>query len=241
MEKVQLVCLPFAGGGASFFNEWQLEAKDFDIYGVQLPGREKRFMEPAYTCAHEAAKHVVELLEADTDSTRPTLIFGHSLGAVLAFEVTRLLEKKRFYPIVALVVSGSPDPWTQRDSRASDAQDDDEFIKKVLEFSGYAHAALEEPMMRELLLPTLRADVQMHENYAPLNTQPVQSPVLVLRGDKDSLVSANVVEKWQSASEAEVRFKELCGGHMYFTDKVQPLLDELREYAAIVLEVSEGA
>ncbi|HDY85214.1 MAG TPA: thioesterase [Methylophaga aminisulfidivorans] len=239
MEKIQLICLPFAGGGASIFNEWQPQTMQFDIYGVQLPGREKRFVETPYTCVHEAAQHVVELLIKDTDKTKLTVIFGHSLGAVLAFEVTRLVEQQQLYPNVSLVVSGSPDPWTPRSSRASDEVDDDSFVEKVQAFSGFTHTALEEPMMRELLLPTLRADVQMHEDYRPQNKTPVQSPILVLRGDVDELVSKYDVQQWQHASSERVVFSELSGGHMYFMDDIQPLLAELSDFVKDAMMLGE--
>lgn len=225
MNKVQLICLPFAGAGASFFNEWKGLHESIEIHAVQLPGREKRFLEDPHVDVHRAADEVAESLKQESLRDVPTVIFGHSLGAVLAFEVTKRVEATELYPTLALAASGSPDPWTQRNSRASDLADDDAFIAKVSEFSGYAHEAFEDPMMRELLLPALRADVRMHEDYRPCSDDSLRVPVLTVRGNDDSLVARNQVECWSKATKSSVRHAELSGGHMYFVEQPRPLLD----------------
>lgn len=229
MNTVQLICLPFAGAGASFFNEWQGLHESIAIHAVQLPGREKRFLEEPHVHVQRAADEVAARLKQESRRDVPTVIFGHSLGAVLAFEVTKQVEAAELYPALALVASGSPDPWTQRNSRASDLTDDDAFIAKVAEFSGYAHEALEDPLMRELLLPALRADVRMHEDYRPTNNDSLRVPVLTVRGNDDSLVAREQVERWSKATKSSVRHAELSGGHMYFVDRPRPLLDLIAE------------
>jgi surfactin synthase thioesterase subunit len=224
-NRSQLVCLPFAGAGASFFNEWKGLQPSIEILAVQLPGREKRFADEPHVDVQRAADEVAASLKQESQPDVPTAIFGHSLGAVLAFEVARRMATSGFYATLALVVSGSPDPWTQRSSRASDLADDAAFIAKVTEFSGYAHEALEDPLMRELLLPALRADVQMHENYRPGSDASLEVPVLTVRGTEDSLVAQDQVERWSKATKSRVTHAQLPGGHMYFAGNPGPLLD----------------
>jgi surfactin synthase thioesterase subunit len=223
--KVQLICLPFAGAGASFFNEWKGLHESLEIHAVQLPGREKRFLDEPYEDVHRAVDEVAASLKEESLADVPTVIFGHSLGAVLAFEVAKRMEAARLYPLLALVASGSPDPWTQRPHRASDLSDDAAFIDKVTEFSGYAHEALKDPMMRELLLPALRADVRMHEDYRPGSNAALNIPVMTVRGNEDSLVAREQVACWSKATTQGVRHEELSGGHMYFVERPRPLLD----------------
>lgn len=225
MNRVQLICLPFAGAGASFFNGWKGLHEALDLHAVQLPGREKRFLEQPHVDVHRAADEVAASLKRESLPDVPTVIFGHSLGAVLAFEVAKRMEATRFYEMLALVASGSPDPWTQRAHRASEFSNDEAFIAKVSEFSGYTHEALEDPMMRELLLPTLRADVRMHEDYRPGSDANLKIPVMTVRGNGDSLVAPEQVECWNKATTRSVRHEELSGGHMYFVEQPRPLLD----------------
>jgi surfactin synthase thioesterase subunit len=225
MKNAQLICLPFAGAGASFFQKWQGLHESLEVHAVQLPGREKRFLEEPHVDVHRAADEVVSILKEDSLRGAPTVIFGHSLGAVLAFEVTKRVEVMRLYPKLALVASGSPDPWTPRANRASDLADDEAFIAKVSELSGYTDEALEDPMMREVLLPALRADVRMHEDYVPGSDVTVGIPVMTVRGSDDSLVAREQVECWSRSTTSSVRNEELSGGHMYFVQQPQQLLE----------------
>jgi len=230
MQKIQLICLPFAGAGASFFQEWKGTHDSLEIHGVQLPGREKRFLEEPYVNAHRAADDVVASLKRESLPGAPAIIFGHSLGAVLAFEVAKKMEALNFYSSLRLVASGSPDPWTQRASRASDVVNDAAFVAKICELSGYAHEALEDPMMRELLLPILRADVRMHEDYRPGDAATLGIPVMTVRGTDDRLVAREQVECWHKATTSIVRHEEIPGGHMYFVREPLPLLNLIARF-----------
>ncbi|UXI66214.1 thioesterase II family protein [Tahibacter amnicola] len=242
MEKIQLICLPFAGAGASFFNEWKGVEPSLVIRAMQLPGREKRFLETPHVDVHRAVDELTKELLADDALDTPTLIFGHSLGAVLAFELARRLESPGRGKLLGLVASGSPDPWTQRSDRATGFNNDEAFLAKVSEFSGYNHEALSDPMMRELLLPTLRADVRMHEDYVPRSGEPLSVPVMTVRGAGDQLVSRAQVDLWRKASTGAVSHDELEGGHMYFIGNAGPLLGRIATFArqavATALEIA---
>jgi surfactin synthase thioesterase subunit len=230
MHAIRLICVPFAGAGASFFNAWKGVAEGLEPVPMQLPGREKRFLEPAHEDLHAAADELAGHLLADDDD-QPALLFGHSLGAVLAFELARRLEDSARFPLLGAVVSGSPDPWSARAERASDQRDDDAFIAAVSRFSDYRHEALDDPMMRELLLPALRADVRMHEEYRPRSGAGLSVPLMTVRGAQDALVSASQVAGWSRASGAQCTHRELPGGHMYFTADPVPLLQLIDRFA----------
>jgi surfactin synthase thioesterase subunit len=79
--------------------------------------------------------------------------------------------------------------------------------------------------MRELILPTLRADREMHENYTPSTDEPVSVPVCSIRGSNDGLVSAEQAQEWRKATSSEFSFIELPGDHMYLVDRAQEVLD----------------
>ncbi|MCX5203698.1 alpha/beta fold hydrolase [Streptomyces sp. NBC_00237] len=223
-----LVCLPFAGGGAGFYRAWKaLPDHAPRIVPLQLPGREEQFVDEPFrdvaAAADALAPSVAGLVGGD-----PVALFGHSLGAVLAYEVARRLEQDPAVELTHLFVSGSPGPWTGRSRRATGLADD-EFLDRVQEFAGYEHDALADPDMQELLLPILRADVEMHENYKPVSDGLLRTPVTSLRGTDDRLVGRERAAEWQHATSAAFRLVELAGEHMYLTESPLPLIDAVTQ------------
>ncbi|GGN42446.1 thioesterase II family protein [Streptomyces fuscichromogenes] len=230
MKPIRLVCLPFAGAGASFFREWTpLLPEGMDILPVQLPGREERFAEPLLTDVESAADEAAAQVTDGLEGAAQVVVFGHSLGAVLAFELARRLADTGT-PLCGLFVSGSPGPWSGRAQRAT-GLDDDAFLASIRGFAGYTHPALEIPEMRELLLPLLRADVEMHENYRPRSAEPLTVPVTSVRGRDDELVTAAQAAGWAEATRGGFTTAELDGGHMYLTTEAAGLLARIGEAA----------
>lgn len=220
---VPLICLPFAGAGPSFFKDWIPLTDSLDIVAPQLPGREKRFLEDPYRDVGQAITGILsEVLQLIGKRNRVN-IFGHSLGAVLAYELAYRLSASTEIEVEHLVVSGSPGPWTPRQRRAT-GLDDEGFIGQVREFAGYDHPALNDPDMREMLLPLLRADVEMHENYYPPEGRRIEVPITSVRGTDDELVSAEEAAQWQTATTAPLQLIEIPGGHMYLTKTPEKLL-----------------
>ncbi|MBM7169132.1 thioesterase [Streptomyces sp. G44] len=223
-DRSTLLCLPFAGAGPSFFHPWRAPAADrWRVVPVELPGRERLILETPYRNVVEAAENSVDDIVADLGEGARTVVFGHSLGAVLAYELVHLLSA-RGVPVERLVVSGSPGPWTQRERRATGLPDE-EFLARVEEFAGFRHEALDHPEMRELILPVLKADCEMHENYVPSTDEPVSVPVCSIRGDVDGLVSAEQAQEWRHATTGEFSSAEFPGDHMYLVDRAPEVLD----------------
>ncbi|WP_217222628.1 thioesterase II family protein [Streptomyces anulatus] len=229
-EETVLICLPFAGAGPSFFAPWQaLAPEGLRILPVSLPGREKRFPEPAHTsvapAVDDAYAQVTAALAGGDGGGGPVVLFGHSMGAVLAYELAHRIERSGGpVRLAALVVSGAPGPWTPRTDRA-DGLPDEEFAARVRAFAGYDHPALADPEMRELLLPTLRADVRLHESYVPSTDRKLDAPVVSVRGREDTLVGAAEAAEWGRATTGKLTVAEPAGGHMYLTERPGELLE----------------
>nr|BFE81255.1 hypothetical protein GCM10020093_038560 [Planobispora longispora] len=160
----RLVCFAHAGGSATAYREWPaLLPESVELHGVQLPGRADRFGEPFpesfQSMAAEIAAETVPLLD------RRFALFGHSMGALLAYEVTRLLEERGLGP-VRLFVSGCRAPHEiRRDDRRLSEHDDDRLVSELTRLGGTDAEILTHPAMRELILPYVRGDFRLIENH----------------------------------------------------------------------------
>lgn len=223
-HALPLLCLPFAGAGASFYMPWRsFGTEGVDVKPIQLPGRERLVDQDPYTDVHQAAEGLLPAaLAAAGDG--PVAVFGHSLGAILAYELALRIADHGAHPVVHLFVSGSQGPWNGRTERAT-GLDDDAFLARVQEFAGYRHPAFDIPEMRELLLPALRADVEMHEAYVPASDRRLAAPITSVRGVDDHLVSAEAAGRWSEATSAEFTAVDVPGDHMYLDADGKALLE----------------
>jgi surfactin synthase thioesterase subunit len=224
--KPYLVCHPFAGGGASFYRVWQKRYRkqpdSLAILPLQLPGREELFLEEPFRDLSKAADALARQV-TDRTGGRPVVLFGHCLGAMLAYEVACRLQDVPTVDLCHLIVSGSPGPWSDRSQLASGLADD-ELIASVQELTGYQHEALANPDLLDLLLPALRADVEMHANYRPDSVEPLRIPITALRGKDDHLVSASQAAGWRRATAGDFRLRESPGGHMYLVESPEHVM-----------------
>ncbi|UUU31868.1 alpha/beta fold hydrolase [Streptomyces sp. CA-210063] len=224
-DTTKLICLPYAGAGASFYRPWVALAGDaLEIMALQLPGRERLIDEEPYRDAHQAVDGLLaQLRDRLAEDGGRVALFGHSLGAVLAYELAHRLVDEPGVELVHLFVSGSPEPARGRERRATGLSDED-FLARVGEFAGYHHPALDDPEMREMILPALRADVEMHENYVPGTDLPLNVPLTVVRGEDDDLVGYDDAESWSKVAGRDFEHVEVPGGHMYLTDAASTLV-----------------
>ncbi len=224
-DTTKLICLPYAGAGASFYRPWTALAGDaLEIVPLQLPGRERLIDEEPYRDVSQAVDGLVaELRDRLGDGGGRVAVFGHSLGAVLAYELAHRLAAEPGVELVHLFVSGSPEPARGREQRATGLTDED-FLARVGEFAGYRHPALDDPEMREMILPALRADVEMHENYVPSTDLPLNAPLTVVRGEDDDLVGYDDAESWSKVAGRDFEHVEVPGSHMYLTDAAPALV-----------------
>ncbi|GHJ41523.1 thioesterase II family protein [Streptomyces sp. TS71-3] len=224
-NELPLVCLPFAGGGASFFHPWnRMGLSGVVAVPLQLPGRERRLAERPYRDLHAAADGLLPAtLEAAAGG--PVALFGHCfLGAVLAYELARRLTDTARNDVVHLFVSAARPPTAGPVSDVSGLTDD-AFLAHVEKTTGYRHAAFDSPELRELLLPALRADFAMDEGYTPLGADPLDVPVTAVAASDDSFVSRDEVARWADMTTAGFSMAELPGEHMYLADDPGPLLE----------------
>ena len=232
-----LVCLPHAGGSASYYRDWgaRLPAS-VEVRVVQYPGREERLVDAPVDDMAAMADALADVLAPLFD--RPVVLFGHSMGAAIGYEVTRRCEE-RGHPPALLVASGFTAPH-RRTPRDLHTRDDDALVAEITRVSGDDAAALADPDLRELLLPTIRADYRLIERYAPTAPGPVATPIVVCRGDADPDVDAAGGEAWRelAASGGLREHRAFDGGHFYFRHDPTALLGAISAHLGRVRPVT---
>ncbi|MFD4012205.1 thioesterase II family protein [Streptomyces albidoflavus] len=211
----ELVCFPHSGGAASWYRPLAAELGD-DIltFAVQYPGRQERHDEPAVTDLHELADRTAEAL-LNTDTGVPRIFFGHSMGAILAYEVAQRLGERG---PAALLASGRPAPDRVR-LTTSYLLDDAALVEQISWLGGTTEELLGNPEMRSLLLPVIRSDYQASETYRPRpDSVPLGCPLIALGGDEDPVAPLEDVQGWSRHTTGPFRLELLPGGHFYLLD-----------------------
>lgn len=218
-QPLQVLCLPYAGAGAGVYRPWQAAPGSvLAPVPIQLPGREEEFTRPFHRSMTEAVADVVTRIRAVTDGA-PFVLFGHSLGAVLAYEALRELLASGGRAPQHLVVSGSVSPRRRPPPPTAPADPGPFTIARLRELTGAPLEALEHPELRELLLPALLADLALLDSYRPAQSPtPLPVPVTAIRGSSDDAVPVGDWQDWQAYTSGPFRSLELPGGHMYLTD-----------------------
>ncbi|MGW4744996.1 thioesterase II family protein [Streptomyces sp. NPDC004290] len=221
----RLVVLPHAGGSASFFHAW---GSAFDgateVLVAQYPGRQERFNEPCVDRMDVLADRVTAALLPFADV--PLTLFGHSMGASLAYEVTLRLEERHRVTPAALHVSSrkAPHRVTPRDLHR---RGDDELVAELRKLGGTDTALLDDPDIRQLVLPPVRADFTIVGTYGPRPATPVGCPVHTWIGDTDPNVAVRDMDAWADVAPHGFRSRVMPGGHFYLVQQHETLTREL--------------
>ena len=219
--RIRLFCIPYAGGGPQIFQKWtDYLPADVEICSLLLPGRGKRLMDPAF-------RELMPLVEEATEAVLPLVdvpyaFFGHSMGALVGFELARGLRKRGCKPPLHLFVSGCfaahiPDPHPMHHLPEK------EFVDQVRSLNGVPQEVLENEELMELILPSLRADFTATETYLHREEPPLTCPITAFAGSRDPLATKEFVEEWRIHTTARFTTRVLPGDH-FFLHSQQPLL-----------------
>ncbi|MEU8346263.1 Surfactin synthase thioesterase subunit [Actinomadura meyerae] len=222
--RVRLVCFPHAGGSASAFH-WLSErlAPQVEVLAVQYPGRQDRRHEPLVDDVLALARSAYETVAGL--GGEPPALFGHSMGATLAYEVARLLEHEAGVRPRALFVSGRRAPSRIRPERVRFG-DDEALVAELNRLSGTDLRVLGDEEMRRLVLPVVRADYTAIERYRrPPGPDPT-CPLWVLAGDADPLTTLDEAGDWERHTTAGATLRVFPGGH-FFIDRHQREIGDL--------------
>ncbi|MER5220036.1 thioesterase II family protein [Streptomyces flaveus] len=220
--RTSLVCFPHAGGAAAFYTPWaRLLPPDVELVAVQYPGRQDRVGEPPAETMDELAGAVADALRADRAS-RELVLFGHSMGASVAWETALRLEGSGHSPR-HVVVSGRPGPARQCPGTVH-LRDDDGLAAELRRLGGTHADLLDDPEIRALVLPAVRADYRLIETYRPDTAARLRCPLTAATGDRDEEATEADVAVWRTATDGTFTPLVLPGGHFYLVAQVEQVV-----------------
>jgi pyochelin biosynthetic protein PchC len=228
VPRLRIICFPPASGSASFFREWtSFLPRELEVVATQYPGRGDRFDEPSVTSLHHLGDRIVAALPALLDV--PYVLFGHSLGALVAYEVAVRLESMQARRPVKLVVSSCAAPSGKHIVRELSKVDDDEFLKGLQDMVGEAVAIPTDPELRSMILPAARADMMMAETYRPSTGVKLPIPVSVIVGDADPELDYAQACLWSEHTTSHFDIRTFPGGHFYLASQEKELLATIQD------------
>jgi medium-chain acyl-[acyl-carrier-protein] hydrolase len=228
-----MLCFPFAGGAASTYRPWIPLLARFGIHviPIELPGRGKRIHEPPFVEMKSLVSAATEMLVPLPGPKR--VLFGHSMGGLVAFELTRSLGLGCFHGPDLLIISSCCAPHVRPLRPSTYKLADQELVAALRGYDGTGLDVLDDPELMHLLLPTIRADFQLFDTYVYKHGLTLHCPIVAIGGEDDPYVSAEELGAWSELTTGPFKCFLVPGGHFYLLKRQQRLL------ATVVREISE--
>jgi medium-chain acyl-[acyl-carrier-protein] hydrolase len=212
--SLPLVCFPYAGGAAHIYADWRAGLPEpVSLHAVQLPGRGRRFAEPVLESLDAVVAGVVEALGSFDD--KPFVLFGHSMGALLAFETTRALRRLGRPGPLRLLVSGYRAPQLERTEPPIHDLPEAAFVAKLREFEGTPPEVFANAELLQLMLPMVRSDFALVETYRYRPEPPLKVPITAFGGLSDGHFGRDAVAAWAGQTTARFNMHMLAGSHFF--------------------------
>ncbi|MER7700556.1 alpha/beta fold hydrolase [Streptomyces sp. NPDC096095] len=226
---LRLICVPFAGAGPAAFQGWSgLLPESVEPWLLRLPGRESRFREEPRTEVPLVVKEAAAVLGPALDG--PYALFGHSLGALIAFELARELRRSYGAEPAHLSVSARSAPHLPLRHAVVHQLPDDLFLDALdVRFNAIPPAIRDEPQMRALYLPVLRADVTLLETYEYTEEAPLDCPITAYGGMEDPEFRGTELAEWSRHTASSHRLRMFPGGHFFLNEQRAELVSDVTE------------
>jgi len=221
--ELKMFCFPYAGGTSLIFKKWaDFLPPSVQIIAVELPGRGARLREPPFVS-------LPSLIDELEDVTRPLLdkpfvFFGHSMGAIIAFELARSLGRKYGHEPRALFVAGRRAPQVPNSDPITYNLPHDEFVEELIKLDGTPEEVLENTELMDLMIPLLRADFQLVQTYEYLADAPLRCPITVYGGLHDFETPRDDLLPWKELTSSRFVSRMLPGDHFFIRSSQAQLL-----------------
>ena len=224
--NLRLFCFPYAGGGASIFHAWAVNLpQEIEVCPVQLPGRENRLREPPYSWLPRLLQKLVAVLTPYLD--RPFAFFGHSMGALISFELARQLRLQGLHGPVHLFVSAHRGPRQPYALPPLSKIPTPALMEELRHLGGTPDEILNDTQMMQFLLPVLRADFAICETYTYTHDAPLDCALSAFGGLQDDHVREEDLAGWREQTNGPFALRMLPGGHFFLHSAREPLLQTI--------------
>lgn len=222
----RLMTFVHAGGSASAYAQWPKQLSSaIQVTGVEMPGHGMRVLEQPLVGVPEMAQEVASAIQALPGSEIPLAFYGHSLGALVAFETARLLGAEAGSAPVHLFVGSAQAPQLPRAAVNITHLEEDEFLLAVQHrYGGIPAAVLEEPELLEMIMPAMRADFTAFETYRYAPGPALPCPITVFLGKHDPLIRESAGAGWSDHTSGSFRLHVVPGDHFFLAESGQQVL-----------------
>ncbi|MBN1401017.1 MAG: thioesterase [Anaerolineae bacterium] len=224
LPRVRLFCFPYSGASAAIYHPWaQAMPAGIEVCPVELPGHGSRLAEPLYEQLSPLVEAALEALLPYLDV--PFALFGHSLGALVSFELARSLQRQHGLAPACLFVSGHAAPQIPDPEPPIHTLPEEAFVEKLRALNGTPDEVLDHPELRALVLPILRADFTMCETYHYGDEPRLRCPIAAFAGLSDPYVTRDDLSAWREQTVSSFSMHLLPGDHFYLQREQRRLIE----------------
>ncbi|MCW8931893.1 MAG: alpha/beta fold hydrolase [Gammaproteobacteria bacterium] len=227
--RLRLFCFPYAGGGAHIFFPWQSKLSPWiEVCAIQLPGRGTRYADKPYTHHKQIVTEVLDSMSDYMD--KPYAVFGHSMGALLAYELVQEIQNRGLQQASHLFVSGRRAMHIASDAKPIYDLSEEKLISKLRQLNGTPAEVLDNKDLMSLILPVIRADFQLCDTYSHDDDyNKLAINITAFEGDNDHKAQGSHVSAWQELTNGHFESKKLAGDHFFIHSNEHLLLKFLDE------------
>lgn len=228
MTLPSLFCLPYAGGNVHIYAKWpQRLAPVASVVSVQLPGRGIAYQQAPYTTVADLVDYLLN--STFRSVTGQVILFGHSMGALIAYELAYALSQRHPRLVKHLIVSAYRGPHLPQTKKSIHLLNDEEFKGELRRMNGTPREVLENPELMELVLPTVRADFKLCESYIYKSRSPLSCSITAIAGSQDPDYPAPIVSQWSTHTTRKFELITIPGDHFFIHTASEQLLQTLYE------------
>lgn len=242
--SVRLFCFPYAGGSSIIFRTWADSLPTaVEVCSIELPGRGTQMKSAPFSRLEPLVGALAQALF--THLNKPFAFFGHSMGAVISFELARLLRKEYGLEPVHMFVSGRHAPQIPDPHPPIHPLSEPEFIEELRRLNGTPEALLKNAELMQLLVPILRADFEVLETYVYTTEPPLDCPITAFGGLQDREVNCDELQAWREQTNAAFSLQMFRGDHFFLNSAqsllLQSLSQELRQITNKIDRLQENS
>lgn len=239
-EHLRLFCFPYAGGGASIYRDWNEKLPpNISICPIVLPGRDRRTMEKPLDSVDDIVRQLVIAIRPFLD--QPFAFFGHSMGALIAFETARQLYDKHHVFPTHFFASGKSAPQLPYSKKILHTLPDDQFIEELRQLQGTPEEVLQNEELLQIVLPRLRSDFTVCETYMYRTGTPLDCPLTVFGGSEDYEVSMDSLQAWKEHTCGSFQVELFEGNHFFIHPQEEMIIRHISDKLTHGNKVSSGS